>query len=173
MNPHLASKRWIVAGLAAVIIASIGTMAHLSAQVQPAASGQPSVAAPAGQDSPEDVRALRHRLDQATQEILQARARLNQIMFERIKSIKRRQGLTPAEANAFDDAFAAELDRVNRAQQQLDLMRLQLTAREQKLAAKTAATPAITPPPAATASILERLESLERRVTALEMAQDQ
>lgn len=172
MSAQLATGRWIAVGVAVVGLAAFGTMAHLNAQVQTGGTSAGAVSGGMGtadQQSQADIGSLRRDLDLATQQVLEARARLNQIMFERIKSIKKRQGLTPNQAKAFDAAYAVELDKVNRAQRQIDSARKRIIAREQAIAARSAPSQTGTRPDAY-ANILARLESLERRVAVLEMS---
>jgi hypothetical protein len=152
------------------VVVAAAAAVHFTGHAQAATAAAPSPAKPtASPGQPlqpgQDLNALRQQIDLAAQEILQARAVLNQIMFERVKSIKKRQGLTPDQAKAFDDAYAVELARVNRAQEQLNAARRLLAEREQ---AQPRQMPAVRP--TGDANILGRLEALEQRVTALEAA---
>ncbi len=166
MFGHL-TKGSILVGSTALVVVAIGALVRLDARAHAAdgsALHKASPATPTPLQPTQDLPALRRQIEQAVREVSDAKTALNQILFERIKSIKRRRGLTPAEAQAFDDAYAAELARINRLEQQLNAALKQLDAREQALPHRA--------PVRATgttdAAIVKRLEALERRVEVLE-----
>jgi len=149
--------RWTLVASVSLVALAVVMAARLDAQAAAKAPKPGTV-----QDSSV---AARQQIDRLQQQINKRHRALLETMFDRIKSIKRRQGLTPDQAKAADDAIAAELAHINRAQDQLDAVRHRLAARKQPTPKKAA--PPVAPPPS---NLVARVEALERRVTALEMA---
>jgi polyhydroxyalkanoate synthesis regulator phasin len=156
----------VAIGLVLLTIAGVGLLTHLDNQAR-AAAGQPTPAATAGQPA-QDAENLARRRQQLEQELLQvqqARQKMNLLLYERIKSIKRRQGLTPDQAKAFDDAYAADLAKVNAAEKRINAALEQIKAKEssERYSAQVLHT-------AERASLESRVTALEQRVAALEAA---
>ncbi len=165
---HSRTKQRIVFGLAAVALATVVMVAFLEARAQAAAaSGGPDADSPSKStqllQAETALQQRRKQIEQAEREIEQAKDRMLRMLFERIKSIKTRQGLTPKEAVAFDNAYAAEMARINQAQQRLNAARQELATREMVVQRAGVAF-------VKEADVLARLEALERRVAALESA---
>ncbi len=200
MRCHV-TRRWALIATTALIVLSAGVAILLNARAQaaaPDASGASSSGTDAAiQRRDEGLLLRRQQIEQAERQIRQDRSNMLQLMFERVKSIKRRRGLTPKQAQAFDDAYAAELARINQAEQQLEVARQELAAQEReartgvapqeqraptdltirrlRAASRQLGAPKGTPQRSLSAAeskadILARLEALERRVAALERA---
>jgi len=186
---HHFAKRRVFIGLVGVTAVAITAVVHLDLRAQAGTASESPAAAPAdpvaaAQGDEQDLRALRQQIEQSSREIRQAKSAMLQVMFERVKSIKRRRGLTPRQAQAFDDAYAEDMARIARAEEQLDAAREQLAAREEttppvaveqdaaatakRLIAQERASRQRIRPPATGPDILARLDALERRVAVLE-----
>ncbi|MBN1344960.1 MAG: hypothetical protein JXQ73_19865 [Phycisphaerae bacterium] len=153
-------------GVTVLILTVVGLLTHLDNQAK-AAAGQTAQAPPVGQviQETENLGRQRQQIEQELLQVRQAREKMNLLLYERIKSIKRRQGLTPDQAKAFDDAYASDLARINAAEQRLN------AALEQVKARQSAAQQDVQIVQSTEQATLEsRVAALEQRVAALEAA---